>query len=97
MRIVMECVKETSNVTLHMRELNITQGTLTFSAESGASSDPAYQSWEEDTSREFLIVHLDRDLSVGAKYIIQMNFTGPLKEDLSGLYLSSYKRGNETA
>lgn len=95
-RIVIKCLLATNNVTLHINQLNITDSSLTFSAESPTSSDPAYTSWEEDKTRQFLIIHLDRDMTPGVRYILQMNFTGPLKDDLHGLYLSSYRRGNTT-
>lgn len=49
-----------------------------------------------DDERQFEIFSLDQDIRVGEKYYIEMNFTGPLKGDLAGLYLSQYERGNET-
>ena len=85
--------------TLHANKLNILEGSVTFSATSSpavTSSSPAVTSWEEDKERQFLVVHLDREMKVGERYTLSLNFTGPLKDDLHGLYLSSYERGNKT-
>ena len=49
-----------------------------------------------DEERQFEIFSLDSDVTVGEHYFIEMNFTGPLTGDLTGLYLSQYQRGNET-
>lgn len=95
-RIVVKCVRATDNVTLHINKLTIKEGSLTFSSESPTSSDPAYTSWEEDKERQFLVVRLDKVMTEGRRYVLQMNFTGPLTDDLHGLYLSSYMRGNKT-
>lgn len=51
---------------------------------------------QTDKQRQFEIFFLDTDLVPGGKYFIEMSFTGPLKGDLAGLYLSKYNRGNET-
>lgn len=93
------CHQPTDNVTLHANKLNILEGSVTFSATSSpavTSSSPAMTSWEEDKERQFLVVHLDREMKVGERYTLTLNFTGPLKDDLHGLYLSSYERGNKT-
>ncbi|KAK7497860.1 hypothetical protein BaRGS_00010994 [Batillaria attramentaria] len=95
-RIVLKCLTATDNVTLHINKLNIANDTIRFSAESPTSSDPVYTSWTEDKVRQFMIVHLDRAMTAGQNYVLQMNFTGPLTDDLHGLYLSSYPRGNQT-
>lgn len=49
-----------------------------------------------DDERQFEIFALDKEITVGEKYYIEMNFTGPLTGDLAGLYLSQYQRGNNT-
>ena len=51
---------------------------------------------ETDKKRQFEIFYLNGDVVPNQKYIIEMNFTGPLTGDLAGLYLSQYKRGNDT-
>ena len=94
--VVVLCRQATDNVTLHINKLSVLEGSLTFSAQSPASSDPAVTSWEEDKERQFLVIHLDREMRVGERYTVALNFTGPLKDDLHGLYLSSYPRGNDT-
>ena len=55
-----------------------------------------YSSHSEDKKREFLIINTNINLNPGSIYVVSMTFVGPLAPDLAGLYLSSYKRGNET-
>ena len=55
-----------------------------------------YSSHSMDKEREFLIIETLINMRPGATYIVSMSFVGPLVADLAGLYLSSYKRGNET-
>ena len=55
-----------------------------------------YSSHSEDTAREFLIINTNMNLNPGSTYVVTMTFVGPLIPDMTGLYLSTYKRGNET-
>ncbi|XP_052782181.1 putative aminopeptidase-2 isoform X1 [Mya arenaria] len=84
------------NVTVHANKLNIQEGSIKFGKKDG-SSGPSYRNLREtDKQRQFEIFFLDQDVIAGQEYFIEMNFTGPLIGDLAGLYLSQYKRGNET-
>ena len=88
------CKNATNKVTVHINKLEITPGTLNFTAEAG--SGPNYIRHEFDTVRQFLVVYLDDNMVVGRYYNLEMKFVGPLKDDLHGLYLSQYQRGNQT-
>ncbi|KAL8559955.1 hypothetical protein ACOMHN_041426 [Nucella lapillus] len=95
-RIVLDCRQATNVITLHVNKLSIVDQSVTLTPESPTSARPVVTSWQEDKERQFLEINLDRELKVGQKYSVAMNFTGPLKDDLHGLYLSSYERGNRT-
>lgn len=45
---------------------------------------------EYDVDREFLIIHLSKDLSPSSVYNLHLEFTSILNDDLSGFYRSSY-------
>lgn len=62
----------------------------------GDSSTPKYVKHTEDTERQFLIIEFDKETIPGAVYTLRMDFSGPLKDDLQGLYLSSYIENNKT-
>ncbi|XP_034249153.1 uncharacterized protein LOC117650017 [Thrips palmi] len=47
-----------------------------------------------EAKRQFLTINLQDQLQVGTKYIVSLAFTGPLKKDLAGLYLSTYMASN---
>lgn len=92
-RIRMECRQNTRNITLHINKLNIT-GTIMVTQEGRGNIN--YAGIQEDKERQFIIVKFNEDLIKGNFYTIEMSFIGPLKNDLAGLYLSSYQRGNKT-
>ncbi|XP_060551724.1 aminopeptidase N-like isoform X2 [Ruditapes philippinarum] len=94
--IDMNCAEATKTVTLHINMLNITKDSIVFKLKSGSGSTPQYVKYTEDEERQFLIVHFDKDTTPGTQYTLSMDFVGPLKDDLQGFYLSSYKEGNNT-
>nr|KAG5686653.1 hypothetical protein BaRGS_013440 [Batillaria attramentaria] len=49
---------------------------------------------EDDT--EVMVIKVKEELDGGKQYTVEIHFEGPLTDDLAGLYLSSYKRGNQT-
>ncbi|KAL5020481.1 hypothetical protein ScPMuIL_003373, partial [Solemya velum] len=91
-RIEVECKSSTNNVTLHMKELDIAEESITIAG----GGETFVARYETDTKRQFVILKLDHNMTAGVQYHISMDFVGPLKGGLNGLYLSSYKRGNET-
>lgn len=91
-KIEVECKSSTNNVTLHMKELDIAKESITITG----GGETFVARYETDTKRQFMILKLDHNMTAGVRYHISMDFVGPLKGGLNGLYLSSYKRGNET-
>lgn len=49
-----------------------------------------------DPQRQFLTFRLNEFLQTSRTYELSMDFRGPLKNDLKGLYLSSYTHGGQT-
>ena len=66
-----------------------------FSSSSDSNS-PSYQTHTEDKERQFHIIHLDKSTQTGHTYYLEMSFNGPLKDDMKGFYLSSFKQGDKT-
>lgn len=93
--IKMKVNSPTNNITLHINKLTIDNSSLNLREVSGSHA-PHIEHYDLDLARQFIIFHLDGDLETGKEYIIIMNFVGPLADDLAGLYLSSYERGNDT-
>ena len=60
------------------------------------SSSPNYVSHSEDKDRQFLIIHLDKSAMARRFYFLEMEFTGHLKDDMKGLYLTSFQQGDKT-
>ncbi|XP_052694307.1 aminopeptidase Ey-like isoform X2 [Crassostrea angulata] len=93
-RIRLKCHQPTNNITLHSNQLNLTEEIRVTSADSSHSVH--YRSHEFDTKRQFLIIFTNVPLQQGHYYDLDLAFIGPLKDDLHGLYLSSYQRNNKT-
>ena len=49
----------------------------------------------EDKKRHFVHFFLNNDMVKGKEYRLFMEFTGPLKTDLKGFYLSSYEENGQ--
>ena len=92
--ISINCTEATTNITMHKNKLTVSKIKVTNQMTSGSAPGVVRQS--EDKDRQFLIIHLDGQLRAGQKYFVEMDFVGDLTDDLAGLYLSSYKRGNRT-
>ncbi|KAH8024437.1 hypothetical protein HPB51_022946 [Rhipicephalus microplus] len=87
--ILVRCVLETWNVTLHIKDLNVSDVSVSESNAAGGSR-VEHDSYDEDKHLQFLIIKLKRPLAVGANYTVRMNFVGLLNDDLAGFYRSSY-------
>ena len=88
------CQKSTSLVRLHIHQLNISSVRVTD--ENGLSQLLKPNGIIEDKLRQFLVISLQSPLQANQRYWIRIEFAGPLRDDLSGLYVSSYERQNET-
>ncbi|XP_048251328.1 uncharacterized protein LOC124113176 isoform X1 [Haliotis rufescens] len=92
--IHIRCLQPTSDVTLHINKLNITSGSIEFGPDVGGVPAVRYVSHEQNKGNQFLTIHVNEELKKDGLYHLKMNFTGPLRDDLAGFYLSSYKNGN---
>ncbi|KAI8743539.1 aminopeptidase N, partial [Biomphalaria glabrata] len=94
-KIWLRCVQPSDNVTLHINVLSVDKTSLRFYGDFSGYRAPVYTSWSEDKDRQFFILKLNGYTEVGKIYIVEMTYTSPLKDDLSGLYLSTYKRNGQ--
>ncbi|KAH3827003.1 hypothetical protein DPMN_128931 [Dreissena polymorpha] len=68
-----------------------------FSVTTKSGLEDLYGNHTFDLDRQFLIVILTNKCVLNNNYTLKIpHFRGPLVADLAGLYLSSYKRGNQT-
>ncbi|XP_059161761.1 uncharacterized protein LOC131944899 [Physella acuta] len=89
-KIWIKCITASDNVTLHSNVLVIDNSSVKFYPESGTG--PGLKSLAIDSARQFFILKLDGNMQPNKTYIIEMNFKSPLKNDLAGLYYSTYNR-----
>ena len=95
-KIRMLCEEATTSITLHMWELNITDGTLKVWRE-GDEQNIFDTTTREDVDRQFLVIQVDRSLEPGQHYFVEMRFEAPLKRNgYHGFFLGSFKQDNNT-
>lgn len=91
-KIKIECKTPTNKVILHGNMLTISN--VKFGAI--ADSKRTLPVPEFDPQRQFLTFRLNEFLQTSRTYELSMDFRGPLKNDMKGLYLSSYSHGGQT-
>ena len=94
-RIEMMCMHSTHEIVLHTNKLNISKSSIVIQP-LGTNEASIFKDVEFDTVNQFLILKTSQQMAAGANFSVEMTFYGPLIDDLAGLYLSSYDRGNDT-
>ncbi|XP_069957632.1 aminopeptidase N-like [Cherax quadricarinatus] len=91
--VEMEVLEPTLNITLHIVDIitkNETIRLIDKDNQEGAA-DLVIKKHEYDNEREFYVAHLEEALQQGHKYILSMEFTGFLNDNLRGFYRSTYR------
>ncbi|KAJ8311346.1 hypothetical protein KUTeg_010701 [Tegillarca granosa] len=95
-RIKLQCVEKARNITLNSNKLLIDVDSIVVVPDDGNVPNPKYTDLTTDAARQFAVISLDNELIPGKTYTLEMKFSGPLKTDLKGLYLSSYQEAGTT-
>lgn len=94
-RIQVLCLEDTNRVTLHIKNISITENKVRLtewtegSAETGAELTVLKHAY--DPPREFYNVTLKEPLQAGKNYELYIEFEAILSDELAGFYRSSYK------
>ncbi|KAI8500624.1 hypothetical protein Bbelb_214420 [Branchiostoma belcheri] len=88
--ILMLCNSSATEVIIHSNKLNISK--VTFTDDDGSTRDIT-DFWFH-MPNQFLVVPTGKALREGQMYRLYVEFVGPLKDDLAGLYLSQYAGPN---
>lgn len=90
--VVFRCEKETDLILIHSNKLNLT----TFNGHHAKlrglveATAPAIQKSWLVVKTEYLVLQLSSRLTVGASYVLYVEFKGELADDLEGFYRSEY-------
>lgn len=93
--IVVVAKEETNNITLHFDDIVYDESSVSVIALSDGSHINI-DSIENDTSRQFMILHLEETLHNNKLYKVHIKYTGVLNDILQGFYRSSYQVQNTT-
>ncbi|KAH8346459.1 hypothetical protein KR084_000853 [Drosophila pseudotakahashii] len=98
-KIQIEALQNTNNITLHSKDLAINQTQITLRQISGeGNSDNCITSTEINPIHDFYILNTCQELLGGHVYELNLPFSAKLQEQLAGYYRSSYENpvANET-
>ena len=89
-QIEMLCHQAADNVTLHVVDLLLQNNTVRLE-EKATKKEVSIIGHEYDTDREFYIANLGENLKPGKVYVISIEYTAYLKDNMKGFYRSVYK------
>lgn len=90
--IQFRCLEVMTSIVLHANQLVIDSQRLKGST----GNEVKVKRLTEDKDLQWLNFTLDEALVPGSDYQLQVNFSGPLKNDMEGIYWSSYLENNIT-
>ncbi|KAH8382720.1 hypothetical protein KR009_004928 [Drosophila setifemur] len=97
-RITLEALENTKNITLHSKNLTIDESQITLRQINGEKTDNCVSSTEVNPIHDFYILNTCHELEANNVYELTLPFSADLNQDLEGYYGSSYKDpvANET-
>ncbi|XP_017083305.2 aminopeptidase N-like [Drosophila eugracilis] len=91
-KIIIEALENTRNITLHSKALNIDESRITLRQISGdGKKSNCVSSTSVNPVHDFYILNTCDELLAGNVYKLSLPFSGNLSRDLFGYYRSSYK------
>ncbi|KAF2365595.1 Peptidase M1 membrane alanine aminopeptidase N-terminal [Trinorchestia longiramus] len=95
--ILLNVVEETSNVTLHIRDIITKNETIAlYVGDQPGGDEVTILEHTYDPAREFYIASLEQPLVVGQQYLLVMEYEGYLNDQLAGFYRSQYTKDDGT-
>ena len=92
-KILVEITKDTNVITLHNRELSVQSVKVTDNSGSGVALD---LSTSYNVAKDFMNIEVTtRELLEGEKLLVEIAFSGQMRLDMTGFYMSSYRDGEE--
>lgn len=96
MSVLLNCTADTNKIILHINLLQVAENNISV-VDSETNNHVGIHGVTYDADRQFIIIRTNTNLTSGRQYKLNIReFSGPLKDDLEGLYLSTYKRDNKT-
>lgn len=110
MSIRIKCNEPTDNITLHALELQLNERTASLklsalddavaqqnsssNATAAAANVPKIKRIRMDAQLQYAIIELDAKLARETEYVLALDFSGQLNDDLAGFYKIKYERQN---
>ena len=93
-RILFNVTQSTDVITIHTKNLTVNEESVLVNSPTDGPVE--VKGYSVDPAREFLNVQLNGSLSRQDLVSIYLEFSGPIKPDLAGIYYSSYDMDGET-
>lgn len=83
-------------IRLHSQDLEISASNITLTSDTSVIGLNPANPLEFVIKYSFLDINLEAPLQAGVRYTLGISYRGPLREDLSGFYRSSYEENGQT-
>lgn len=94
-KIEFETKNADNTVLLNVKDLNVTAVTM-MSYRGQIKKNVTVNRYEVSEKNEQLTIFLEKTLLTNYNYVITILYTGKIRDDLTGFYLSSYDESNST-
>lgn len=91
--ITFTCIKPDRLIVLNIKDLTVDNITVT---DVGSRKNMPVKNWEYKANNEQLEINLESMSMKNRMYWLIIRYNGNIRNDLTGLYLSSYKENNQT-
>ena len=89
--IHLDVASKTNLIQLHIKNLKIQHSSITVSTESGTPMQVDRDAIKEiPAPYEFLMIPLRSFLRPGQSIVVYIEYSGPIRKDLAGIYFSDY-------
>ena len=83
------CQIPTNKIVFHSKNLDLKNYNL-YSLDTAENESISILDIDFDSIREFAIISIDQDCKFNSTYLLNINYTGDISENLTGFYRSSY-------
>jgi len=88
--VVTVTISNTDTLTLNFNNLTVTSLSVTDVTNSVSIRDVPYTNINYIPINEQFEIHFNKPLTINRKYQLDINYTGSIRDDMTGLYKSSY-------
>lgn len=90
-KITFKCTEPTDKIIMHAVDLNIDKSSISLDSLENTQSIQVEKNYQLEAKRQFVIFNMGKQCAKDKIYILSMNYTGLISQNLYGFYRASYK------